>query len=368
MLDQTPPEICAHIFNFACRDSGYTGRSLSLVSRYIHEASEPARLQSIALVGRKQILAFAALLEQTPAHLRTTRYLFINGQESEEEMEDVFDVANEGWRRAQMERNRLLAQEDALSLNNERVQELDEEIARESVRTKQYLEGFGREAADAVERILRNVAATLELLDLALGEYVAKMMLNTVSLLRLKDLTTRCCFPLHPTGIPVLEPCHSLRYLHIVEVGDQWAWTTRFFEDGISHFAPSLTHLRLSQLEQDDSLINDLEQALGLVVPGPRATISPLPPTLELVLIKLDVAPPPHEGCSCCDDTIVYYDLLKNTRRLRDKGDHRVIVLEVDASPAEEDVYFREWSEKADGAPCRWDTSRTDLIPLEPDA
>ncbi|KAJ7117718.1 hypothetical protein C8R44DRAFT_626633, partial [Mycena epipterygia] len=77
MIDQTPPEICAHIFDFACRDSGYTGRSLSLVSRYIHETSKQAKLQSITLVGRQQILAFARLLEKTPPHLRTTRYLFI---------------------------------------------------------------------------------------------------------------------------------------------------------------------------------------------------------------------------------------------------------------------------------------------------
>ncbi|KAJ7117679.1 hypothetical protein C8R44DRAFT_626793, partial [Mycena epipterygia] len=78
MIDQIPPEICAHIFGFACRDSGYTGRSLSLVSRYIRETSELAKLQSIALFGRQQILAFAELLDRTPPHLRTTRYLFIN--------------------------------------------------------------------------------------------------------------------------------------------------------------------------------------------------------------------------------------------------------------------------------------------------
>ncbi|KAJ7252496.1 hypothetical protein C8J57DRAFT_1187556 [Mycena rebaudengoi] len=63
-MNQAPPEICAHIFSFACTDSGYTGRSLSLVSKYFHEVSKPAKLQSIALYGRAQILAFAALLDR----------------------------------------------------------------------------------------------------------------------------------------------------------------------------------------------------------------------------------------------------------------------------------------------------------------
>ncbi|KAJ7251414.1 hypothetical protein C8J57DRAFT_1078181 [Mycena rebaudengoi] len=79
-MNQAPPEIYAHIFSYACTDSGYTGRSLSLVSKYFHEVSKPAILQSIALYGRAQILAFAALLDQTPPHLRTTRALLINGR------------------------------------------------------------------------------------------------------------------------------------------------------------------------------------------------------------------------------------------------------------------------------------------------
>ncbi|KAJ7504161.1 hypothetical protein B0H11DRAFT_1961344 [Mycena galericulata] len=348
MLDLIPPELCAHIFGFACCDTGFTGRSLSLVSKYIRETSKPARLQSIALFGRKQILAFAELLNQTPAHLRTTRYLFVNGQESEAEMEKIFDVAYGGWRRAQAERRKLRPE-----IEPESVREWEEELIRQQFETYQYLDNFGREAATALESILRNLAQTLELLDLALNQYVAKMMLNTLSLPRLADLTTRCCFPLHPDATPVLEPSHSLRRLHVVEVDEQWASTSRFFENGISHFAPSLTHLRLSQLGQDDSIIDDLEKALGL---------AQFPPTLEQVLLKPAVAPPPHEGCSCCDDTVVYYDLLRSARQLRDKHDYRVTLLEADGALLVDDPYLQEWLDKADGAPCCWDTSRIDRM------
>jgi hypothetical protein len=36
---QIPPELLTDIFLLACRDAGYTGRSLSIVSKYIRETS-----------------------------------------------------------------------------------------------------------------------------------------------------------------------------------------------------------------------------------------------------------------------------------------------------------------------------------------
>jgi hypothetical protein len=351
MLDQLPPEICALIFVFACRDSGHTGRSLSLVSRYIHETSKLAKLQSIVLVGRAQILAFARLLDQTPAHLRTTRYLFINGQEDEEEMAKIIKFAYAGSHKAQRELS-------ALPPGDERLNELQEEKERQYAKTYQWLEDFGREGASAVQSILLNLAPTLELLDLALNKYVAEMMKEKISLPRLVDLTSRCGFPLHATDVPVLEPSHSLTHVHIVEWSDQWTLTTRFFENGISHFAPSLTHLRLSQLGDNELVITHLESALGLSEPISRVT--QLSSTLELVLVKPAVAPEAWEGCYCCDDTLSYYDLVNNARRLRDM-DHRVVLLQADDTHPEDDSYFQEWMDKVNGAACYWDTSNMDM-------
>ncbi|KIM89284.1 hypothetical protein PILCRDRAFT_61514, partial [Piloderma croceum F 1598] len=76
-MESSPPEICHKIFTEACLDDGSTARSLSLVSKYIHEASNPTRFQNIALRGYKQITAFAGILERTPPHLRRVCHLFI---------------------------------------------------------------------------------------------------------------------------------------------------------------------------------------------------------------------------------------------------------------------------------------------------
>jgi len=265
------------------------------------------------------------------------------------------DFAHARWREARAELKRLAT---LLSPDDEKLKEAEDEVERRYAEMNVYLDTFGREGGNAVESILRNLAPTLELLDISLNSYVSKMMLHTISLPRLTDLTTRCCYPLHPTEVPVLEPSHSLRYLHIVETADQWTWTEQFFRNGISHFAPSLTHLRFSQLEQDDTVIDDLESALGLRVPG--SGVTQLPSTLELVLIKPAVAPPPHVGCYCSDFTATYYDLVKNARQLRDK-DHRVVLLEADSTVPAEDTYFQEWMDKVSGAACHWDTSRIDM-------
>ncbi|KAJ7905755.1 hypothetical protein B0H14DRAFT_3420913 [Mycena olivaceomarginata] len=353
MLDQLPAEICAYIFTFACRDSGYTGRSLSLVSKYIHETSKLARYMSIALIGRGQILAFAQFLDQTPTQL-STRYLFIGGQGSEEEMNEIWELASRAQKEAQVEYRKLA---ELLPSGDEKLKEAKDAVERERANKKLYLDTFGKEGASAVTTILRTLAPTLEILDISLNDRVARKMLHTISLPHLTDLTTRCGFPLHPTDDPVLEPTHSLRYLHVVETYDQWNWVGQFFERGISHFAPSLTHLRLSQLAGDESVITHLEAALGLSASA-SGRVNQLPSTVELVLLKPDVAPPPHNGCYCCDDTVEYHNLLTCARQLRDKEDHRVVLLQADSARPAEDVYFQEWMDKFK---CSWDTSNKDM-------
>jgi hypothetical protein len=355
MLDQLPAEICAYIFAFACQDSGHTGRSLSLVSKYIHETSKLARYTSIALIGRAQILAFAQFLDQTNTPL-STRYLFIGGQESEEEMDEIWELAARAQTEAQAEYRKLAK---LLPSGDEKLKEAKDAVERERANTKLYLNKFGKEGARAVTTILRTLAPTLEILDISLNERVAKEMLRTISLPHLTDLTTRCGFPLHPTNDPVLESTHSLRYLHVVEIFDQWNSVGYFFKRGISYFAPSLTHLRLSQLAGDESDITHLEAALGLSASA-SGRVNQLPSTVELVLLKPDVAPPPHIGCSCTDHTVEYHNLLNRARQLRDKEDHRVVLLQADTARPAEDEYFSEWMDKVNGAACRWDTSNVD--------
>ncbi|KAJ7491890.1 hypothetical protein FB451DRAFT_1216280, partial [Mycena latifolia] len=231
----------------------------------------------------------------------------------------------------------------------------------------QFLAKYGGEAALAVASVLRDVGPTLEVLDVSLNEYISEAVLDyrqdAIQLPRLAELTTQCSFPLCQLSIPtmpsVLLP--ALRRLHIVETEQQWQYTKRFFStDGISHFAPALTHLRLSGLDRDEDTMGYLANALGLspsgvtpVVPG----VVQLPATLESLLIKPGVAP---EGCRCSFEAAPYYDLLSGARRLRDMGHAAVVLLRADARVPEQDVYFQEWLEKAEGAPCGWDASRVD--------
>jgi hypothetical protein len=77
-LDSCPVELCDRIFEFACTDAGYTGRSLSLVSKYVNQTSKRYMLQCRALHGVDKIVAFVGVLERTSKELRRSAiYLFV---------------------------------------------------------------------------------------------------------------------------------------------------------------------------------------------------------------------------------------------------------------------------------------------------
>ncbi|KAF9650379.1 hypothetical protein BDM02DRAFT_3112139 [Thelephora ganbajun] len=48
----------SHIFSYACQDSGSTGCSLSLASKYIHETSKSVYRRSVAVCGITKIFRF----------------------------------------------------------------------------------------------------------------------------------------------------------------------------------------------------------------------------------------------------------------------------------------------------------------------
>ncbi len=65
----------------ACDDEGRTGRSLSLVSRYIHDVSEDIKYRSLAIWGMPQILRCHDVLLRKPPHIRRIIHLFISAHE-----------------------------------------------------------------------------------------------------------------------------------------------------------------------------------------------------------------------------------------------------------------------------------------------
>ncbi|KAI0373488.1 hypothetical protein BV20DRAFT_962649 [Pilatotrama ljubarskyi] len=81
-MDSLPQETLRGIFELACTDGGYTGNSLSRVSKAIRAASRMARFHSISLIANPRRLAsFLALYEREcnldPAERPRVRHLFV---------------------------------------------------------------------------------------------------------------------------------------------------------------------------------------------------------------------------------------------------------------------------------------------------
>jgi hypothetical protein len=72
-----PAEIWSKIFSLACVDGGYTGRSLSRVSKYIHQASMPYKYQTL-LVPERQLRHLIYTLKKIPADARCVRHPFVS--------------------------------------------------------------------------------------------------------------------------------------------------------------------------------------------------------------------------------------------------------------------------------------------------
>ncbi|RPD66813.1 hypothetical protein L226DRAFT_565598 [Lentinus tigrinus ALCF2SS1-7] len=93
-----PTELIERIFSHACTDGGYTGRSLSLVSKCAHRAARTVRFRNVALSGHRQIEAFLNLLEKervvAPIHVSN---LYISTWTDGEEITKVRDGQSPRW-------------------------------------------------------------------------------------------------------------------------------------------------------------------------------------------------------------------------------------------------------------------------------
>ncbi|TRM62889.1 hypothetical protein BD626DRAFT_403302 [Schizophyllum amplum] len=73
-----PAELWAIIFEYACTDTGATGRALSLTCVHFRELARRVRLQCVAVVGAHQIVTFEAYLRTLPPDERQVRHIFIS--------------------------------------------------------------------------------------------------------------------------------------------------------------------------------------------------------------------------------------------------------------------------------------------------
>lgn len=78
-MERCPVEVWQRILSLACTDGGYTGCSLSLVSRFMRDAVEPICFHSVMLIGRERCTAFATLLDRSTTQ-KTIRHLFVHWQ------------------------------------------------------------------------------------------------------------------------------------------------------------------------------------------------------------------------------------------------------------------------------------------------
>jgi hypothetical protein len=72
-----PPELCSIIFALACLDNVTTGRSLSLVSKYISDTSKPYKLQSLAVRNLYHAEGLATTLRKLSYSERRIVHLFV---------------------------------------------------------------------------------------------------------------------------------------------------------------------------------------------------------------------------------------------------------------------------------------------------
>lgn len=93
-MDRCPAELWEIIFILSCTDNGFTGRSLSLVSRFFNNASKPYKYHSIALCGIAEILSFSNLIKILPYERLQVHHLLLTDEYPFESLEDVDPSSN----------------------------------------------------------------------------------------------------------------------------------------------------------------------------------------------------------------------------------------------------------------------------------
>jgi len=354
-MDKIPPEICTKIFSHACLDSGYTGRSLSLVSKFIRETSQPVKLQSIYLRGSDQALAFASILKRVPPHLRSVRYLFISSRGPDPFKGPTDDLKS--VRPPTEDNNTNFTDRTYVPLE----QEMDQEALRAAAQRFRKMAVLGKQMARAVQDILTDIAESLEILEVAFSDHITSNMNTThpISLPRLTELTTHDGFPLGwMDHSKILTPCYQLRRLHITQC------RTNDLFGSIRALAPFLTHLRFSGLQQESWFGADLEVALGiseeLAGYSLKQPVTRLPLSVQKVFVR--PAAPPFRGGWCGTASVSYGTLLRHLRSLNEKED-RFVLLKAQKEWTSSQIICEEgdWLDRIGGGEGCW--SLEDMIP-----
>jgi hypothetical protein len=218
-------------------------RSLSLVSRYINNASQTVRFQSIICRDAVQILGFAAVLDRTPPRHRIVRHLLMTCSSH-----DFRNANTSGTKPSHISHLELRFRTASQPL----MSRLALRPAERAV-TFDMLMSTYRRALATVPRILKLAAPTLNSLSLHFDWPSSELFFpsHLPALVELSITQPWACGHLRSKELHQLVSCPSLRRL--VLNGFAYADDPVKIIGCIQRFAPSLTHLCLP-LEPTNSM------------------------------------------------------------------------------------------------------------------
>ncbi|KAF7981935.1 hypothetical protein HWV62_30711 [Athelia sp. TMB] len=345
-MDRTPFEIWTKISSYACTDLGSTGRSLSLVSRFIREASAPAKLQSLSAHGLQQIIAFHETLLRTPRHLRRVRYLLLSTTPRSPSINISVDTSDHSLPEGKFEDS------DKLSGKSE---EERRERAEESEHSRQQL-------VITCRCVLQIVAECIEILYLD-GHCPFYYLSDTTLFIfpRLEELTSTAFFFESPSGSdawPNVALCPKLRRWHLTSYPLLWKEQDVFTI--ISNIAPSITHLRFSGLlpchvdfpSHLKATLELIEPPQDVVIEKPKWPIGILPATIVNIFVK-PAAAPKNERFVWINPR-VSYDILVRKLEILSRADRRVVVLQSEKGSCQIRCTSGDFEERVNGGDGCW--------------
>ncbi|KAF7979708.1 hypothetical protein HWV62_41050 [Athelia sp. TMB] len=362
-MEIAPPEIWAKISSYACTDAGSTGRSLSLVSQFIRDASAPFKLQSMSIRGQKQAIAFQDMLLQTPPHLRRVRYLYLSPTAYSPTTLQSSSAVGLADSRSEEAPNRFESPPELRQLHS--LNELKELLKKRLERTEQL-----QQTITTLSHILQATAEWVEILYLENHDPFHVKFSPLLTFPRLEELASG------PRLIPdsagnsdiaqTLVICPKLRHWHIA-CGSfmQFRGREREFFSTIATIAPSITHLLFSGLQQEfEWFPSHLKVALDMIEPqqsSSRAAFSEvnqltshvgrLPKSIESVYLR--PAPPPARG-DRFDHQLMWYERLMGNLEALSRASSCIVLLP-SCINHQARCMMSEWEERINGAEGWWD-------------
>ncbi|KAH9897627.1 hypothetical protein C8Q73DRAFT_833786 [Cubamyces lactineus] len=291
-------EVLIRIFSFACTDGGYTACSLSSTSRYIREASHPARFHSVVFTGDWAKLShFLTLLEKgraadTQNPTPKVRNLFIS------------DVLLSRRLAALSQDEPAASQAGVVSGDVVATASADEQLVR-SGSPSQHISRLREDWArwnDLVSALLHTVAVDLEtavlITDSTTTAFEPEPFVTPFPALREFTLTGSMVDneDVESSTIPVQYPV--LSHIHFLE------GTAHESLKHVSKYAPQLTHLKCSGVIEDTvDAIKERATSGAATRDSPDSTPHLFPNLRE---VHLQFGPPLDDGPSLHNDVLQY--------------------------------------------------------------